>query len=34
MTKIRGYEGLYDITEDGIVTNLKTGNILDGSVNS
>ena len=34
MAKIRGYEGLYDITESGIITNLKTGNVLHGNINS
>lgn len=34
MAQIKGYEGLYDINENGIVTNLKTGNILNGNVNS
>ena len=34
MADILGYEGLYDITEDGTVTNLLTGRVLAGSVNS
>ena len=34
MGDIPGYEGLYDITEDGIITNLKTGNVLTGNINS
>lgn len=34
MADIPGYEGFYDITEDGVITNLITGNILDGTVNS
>ncbi len=34
MAQIEGYEGLYDISESGVITNLKSGNTLDGSINS
>lgn len=34
MAQIKGYEGLYDISEKGVITNIKTGNILSGNVNS
>ena len=34
MADIPGYEGLYDITEEGIITNLRTNTILTGNINS
>ena len=34
MTPIKGYEGLYEISDNGVIHNLKTGNELRGNVNS
>lgn len=32
--QIKGYEGLYEISDDGTIHNLKTGNLLHGNINS
>lgn len=32
--EIKGYEGFYDITDGGVITNLKTGVRLSGNINS
>ena len=34
MAQIKGYEGLYDISEDGVITNTRTGCELTGTINS
>lgn len=34
MTAIKGYEGLYEISEDGTIINCKTGRELTGNTNS
>lgn len=34
MKPIEGYEGLYEISEDGVVRNITEGNILHGNINS
>lgn len=32
--QIKGYEGLYEISDDGTIHNLKTGNLRHGNINS
>lgn len=34
MKPIEGYEGLYEISEEGVIRNLTNGNILHGNINS
>lgn len=34
MAQIKGYEGLYEIYENGKIVNLQTGNELKGNINS
>ena len=34
MKPIKGYDGLYEISDTGVIHNLKTGNELHGNVNS